>query len=574
MEVRRAFRPAAALAAAMTAVALCAPLMPAQHDPHARVVVLGDAATAATTIARNVTALGGTVERELTSLGGVVADFPTRHLNELEHSDGVRTVTADHAIHFADSGWDPSTDSGSLPRTAQTVNATTPAASAATGKGVDVAVVDSGIAPVPGLTMPGKVVNGPDISFDSQSKTKNAYVDNYGHGTHIAGIIAGSDGARNGQYDGLAPDARLLNVKVADAGGAVDVSQVIAAIDWVVQHRTDNGLNVRVLNLSFGTDAAQSYLNDPLAYAAEVAWRNGIVVVTAAGNQGTDLGHLTDPASDPFVIAVGSDDAKGTATTTDDAVSDFSSWGDGTRNPDVVAPGRSIVSMRDPGSYVDTTYPTARVAKTLFRGSGTSQATAVVSGVVADLLQQRPTLTPDQVKAVLTQTATSIPGADVRAQGAGLVNLDAALAAPAPQNAQAWAPSAGNGSLDAARGSLRLVQNGVALTGEQDIMGNPFDSASMAAAEAQGSSWSGGVWNGSSWSGSSWSGSSWSGSSWSGSSWSGSSWSGSSWSGSSWSGSSWSTGQWGATTTLCTKQNGKTAKKCSNEQQSNSQWGA
>src|SRR5207253_2660305 len=117
-------------------------------------------------------------------------------------------------------------------------------------------------------------------------------------------------------------------------------------------------------------------------YAAEVAWRNGIVVVTAAGNHGTDLGHLTDPAVDPFVIGVGADDAKGTADPADDAVSSFSGWGDGTRNPDVLAPGRSIVSLRDPGSYVDNTYPQARVTNKLFRGSGTSQATAVVSGVV------------------------------------------------------------------------------------------------------------------------------------------------------------------------------------------------
>ena len=173
-----------------------------------RVVVLGDATTA---IAHDIATLGGTVERELNSIGGVVADIPRKSIDELTHTAGVRAVTADHAVHLSDSGWDPSTDPGSLPTTAQLVNATTPAASQATGKGVDVAVVDSGIAPVPGLTVPGKVVNGPDISFDSQNKSKGIYVDNYGHGTHIAGIIGGTDGSRTGQYDGLAPDARLLN---------------------------------------------------------------------------------------------------------------------------------------------------------------------------------------------------------------------------------------------------------------------------------------------------------------------------------------------------------------------------
>jgi serine protease AprX len=555
MAIRRVMLCAAVLAAA-TAVGA-----PTAKGPRTRVIVLGDAAAASAA----VTANGGAVDQKLESVGGVIATVPVDHESALEQTPGVRSVSADRELHLANNSWDSSADAGSLPRTAQTVNATTPSASDATGNGVDVAVVDSGIAPVTGLTDADKIVNGPDISFDSQSN-KSAYVDDYGHGTHIAGIIAGNARGKRSGFNGLAPDARLLNVKVADAGGAVDVSQVIAAIDWVVQHRTDNGLNVRVLNLSFGTDSAQSYVDDPLAFAAEVAWRNGIVVVTAAGNDGTDLGRMTDPATDPFVIAVGSDDAKGTPQTSDDAISDFSSWGDGTRNPDVVAPGRSIVSLRDPGSYIDSTYPSARVTPKLFRGSGTSQATAVVSGVAADLLQARPDLTPDQVKAILMQTASPVPGADIRAQGAGLVNLDAALAAPVPQTAQAWTASTGAGSLDAARGSLRLEQNGVVLTGEQDIMGHAFDAGWMAGVEAQGSSWSGGVWNGSTWSGSSWSGSSWSGSSWSGSSWSGSSWSGSSWSGSSWSSDSWANTST-STSTVCTKP------KCSREDQSNSRWG-
>jgi subtilisin family serine protease len=559
------------VAALATAAAGAVVAVPAATAPLTRVVVLADASSATPHAATVVTANGGTVERRLDAIGGVVASVPADRISNLQAAPGIRGVSADRRVHLAADGFDSSADPGSLARTADSVGATTPAASAATGEGVDVALIDSGISPVTGLNAKYKIVNGPDISFDSQAKNKDPYVDNYGHGTHIAGIIAGNGGAKRDDFTGIAPDARLVNVKVADATGAVDVSQVIAGIDWVLQHRTDNGLNIRVINLSFGTDSSQSYVDDPLAFAAEVAWRNGIVVVSAAGNGGTDLGRLMDPADDPYLIAVGSDDANGTATTADDAISDFSESGDGVRNPDLVAPGRSIVSMRDPGSYIDSNYPGGRVTKRLFRGSGTSQATAVVSGVAADLLQQRPDLTPDQVKAVLMQTAQPIPNADVRAQGAGLVNLDAALAAPAPESAQAWTTSTGTGSLDAARGSLHLVHDGVALTGEQDIFGHPFDSSSMAGAEVAGSSWSGGVWNGSSWSGSSWSGSSWSGSSWSGSSWSGSSWSGSSWSGSSWSGSSWSGDSWGddpqPTTTTCAKP------KCSSsEDASNSRW--
>ena len=148
-----------------------------------------------------------------------------------------------------------------------------------TGQGVDVALIDTGVAPVPALSGNGKIVNGPDLSLESQNPNLQ-YLDTNGHGTFMAGIIGGNDGQPGG-YRGVAPDSRILSVKVGDADGGVDVSQVIAAIDWVVQHRTDNGMNIRVLNLSYGTDSSQPFVIDPLAFAVERAWKAGIVVVTA-----------------------------------------------------------------------------------------------------------------------------------------------------------------------------------------------------------------------------------------------------------------------------------------------------
>ena len=147
-----------------------------------------------------------------------------------------------------------------------------------------------------------------------------------------------------------------------------------------MKHRRDNGLNIRVLNLSFGTDGEQDYLVDPLAFAAEVAWRKGIVVVVAAGNGGFGSAKLNNPAYDPFVIAVGGADGKGTHDWKDDVVPEWSSFGDGTRNPDLVAPGQSVVSLRVPGSFLDLQHPAGRVGSTprFFRGSGTSQAAAVL----------------------------------------------------------------------------------------------------------------------------------------------------------------------------------------------------
>jgi serine protease AprX len=214
-----------------------------------------------------------------------------------------------------------------------------------TGKGVDVALLDSGVAEVNGLRG-AKVVHGPDLSYETDDPALRNR-DTFGHGTHMAGIIAGRDDGtpavvQKGDEDhflGMAPGARLVSLKLADASGATDVSQMIAGIDWVVQNRNRNGLNIRVLNLSFGTDGVQSYLLDPLTYAVEVAWRKGIVVVVSAGNDG-----------------------------------------DGTRNPDLVAPGASILSLRSPGSLIDAENPAARLAGRFFKGTGTSQAAAVVSG--------------------------------------------------------------------------------------------------------------------------------------------------------------------------------------------------
>jgi serine protease AprX len=422
-----------------------------------------------------------------------------------------------------------------------------------TGQGVDVAVIDTGVSPVAGLSTPGKVINGPDLSLESQNPSLQ-YLDTNGHGTFMAGLIAGNDGQPGG-YRGVAPDARIVSLKVGVADGGADVSQVIAAIDWVVQHRSDNGMNIRVLNLSYGTNSTQPYQVDPLAYAVEQAWKAGIVVVAAAGNTGYQKGAsaqgLADPGYDPQIVAVGAADTMGTATPWDDQVASFSasasSCGAGCRAPDLIAPGTHMQGLRVPGSYIDQNNPTGAISDRYFRGSGTSEATAFVSGAVADLLQRYPQLTPDQVKQMLTSGCDKLSGYNWKQDGCGELDMSRLLAASVPSTSasqQYNAPSTGTGLLETSRGTDHISINGVVLQGEQDIFGMPFNSVAMAALEAAGSSWSGGLWNGSLWTGSSWSGSSWSGSSWSGSSWSGSPWSGSSWSGSSWSGSSWSGSSW------------------------------
>jgi serine protease AprX len=508
-----------------------------------------------------VASVGGTVRQALPLINGVAATVPEGQVGHLEVQPGIVEVTADSALTLdvpsPTTGWTSgnaafdfveqdfgkahggSSFSSLTSDNLAEVTGADKAWRSATGKGVDVALIDSGVLPVAGM---GAVVNGPDLSFDSQSPELR-HLDAFGHGTHLAGIINGNgDGVR-----GLAPDARLVNVKVAAANGAADVSQVIAAIDWVVQNRDRNGLNIRVLALAFGTDGIQRYDLDPLAYAAEVAWRKGIVVVVSAGNQGATVTSLTNPAQDPFVIAVGASEPHGTFTTGDDTVAEFTNRGSSARGVDLVAPGRSLVSLRAPGSFIDQRHPEGRVGDRFFRGSGTSQSAAVVAAAAALVLEEHPSYSPDDVKWTLRKTAKSLPMADRQAQGSGAVDLRRAVEAPIASGVdttQRWAPSTGTGSLDAARGTYRISQDGVVLDGERDIFGTPWDGVSWSGVSWSGVSWSGGEWNGVSWSGSGWGGVSWSGVSWSGVSWSGVSWSGVSWSGVSWSGVSWSGVSW------------------------------
>jgi serine protease AprX len=418
------------------------------------------------------------------------------------------------------------------------------------GSGIGIALVDTGVVPVDGLTS-GNVVNGPDLSYESQSPDLR-YLDTFGHGTHMAGIIAGN--RADGSFRGVAPEARLTSIKVAASDGGVDVSQVIAAVDWVVEHRNDDPANpIRVLNLSYGTDGVQDYQVDPLTHAVENAWRAGIVVVVSGGNNGFGSGKLNNPAYDPNVIAVGAaDDSDTPAMTSDDVVPDFSSRGDADRRVDVTAPGRSVVSLRDPGSYIDTLFPGARYDDRFFKGSGTSQAAAVVSGAVALLLDQRPGLTPDQVKALLQKTASPMPMADAAGRGAGQVNLAAAAMTPTPLATQLYPRSAGNGSLEAARGTSHVADGDVELTGEKDILG-PWNADKWAARSTSGDTWVGGRWNNRDWTGdcwcaSSWSGPSWSGRTWAGRTWAGNDWAGRTWAGRTWAGRTWAGGDWAGRT--------------------------
>ncbi len=305
------------------------------------------------------------------------------------------------------------------------------------GTGITVAVVDSGISQSTSgggwkdsdflSTGRGKSTSRVlgDVLFNSAT---NNTMDNYGHGTHIAGTIGGNGKMSNGEYMGVAPGVNLVNVKVSDDQGAGTESDVVSGLQWVLDNK--DAYNIRVVNVSLNTSVPQSYHTSPLDAAVEILWFNGIVVVVSSGNNGSgeDNGILYPPANDPFVITVGAVDDRQTANQTDDILASFSAFGvtdDGFAKPDLVSPGTNIIAVLSwNGAKLVRGHPDHRIEKDYFRMSGTSMAAAVTSGAIALLLQDEPGLNPDQVKYRLMATARpfSQPGA-----GAGYLDIYAAV---------------------------------------------------------------------------------------------------------------------------------------------------
>ena len=395
-----------------------------------------------------VQAAGGTVKRELSLINGFSANLPSDA--RLGSDNGILAVTPDRAMHLQGGSYAPATDVGAPLAVQTALGASSYYQNGLYGQGVGVALVDSGIVPEDGLH--NNVFYGPDFTPQAADPSLN-YLDTFGHGTFMAGLIAGRTDAATrpysdpANYTGIAPEATLVSLKVADALGNTTESSVVGAVDWATEHMTDKGLNIRVLNLSLGSPNA-GYANDPLAAAVERAWSFGLTVVTAAGNDGK--AGLDLPAADPYTIAVGAIDNQNTAALGDDKVASFSNTGTG-RNPDFVAPGTHIVGLRDAGSFIDNTFGlTGLVSSTLFRGSGTSEAAAITSGAAALVISQHPGITPDQVRGILAGTARSIPGSTWETAGAGALNLGGAYGAAIPATTTTAAHANGYASFSTA----------------------------------------------------------------------------------------------------------------------------
>ncbi|MCL6575108.1 S8 family peptidase [Kyrpidia sp.] len=351
------------------------------------------------------------IHRELPICNGVAARLSIADIRRLLEQESVARITYDRPVRAL-------------------LDVATPAVGAATGqqvgftgRGVTVAVLDTGIYPHPDLTQPVNRI----VGFRDFVNGRTEPYDDNGHGTHCAGDVAANGGQSGGRYRGPAPEASLVGVKVLNAQGAGSLSTVIQGIDWVVQNR--DAFDIRVLSMSLGSPPAGPPSQDPVVQAVEAAWNSGIAVAVAAGNEGPESGTISSPGDSPRVITVGAVDDRRTVPQNDDVVASFSSRGptsEGVTKPDITAPGVGIISLRAPGSFLDKMMKNARVGDWYFRLSGTSMATPIVAGTIAQLLQKNPAMTPDEVKAALMDNSFDL-GEDPNAQGRGEVRVGGLL---------------------------------------------------------------------------------------------------------------------------------------------------
>jgi serine protease AprX len=448
----------------------------------------------------DVVKLGGTILGQLPLVNGLVATLDHNGIVSLSNQSNVAYISKDRSLTpFFDNA-------------APAVNAQAAWNSNFNGSGIGVALIDSGVNAHPDLLTSGLLPISRVVYSQSFVPGDSSTADAYGHGTHIAGLIAGNGLSSTGPifsqtFKGVAPGANIVNLRVLDQNGSATDSQVIAAISQAISLKSK--YNIRVINLSLGRAVFESYKQDPLCLAVEKAWKNGIVVVVAAGNNGRYLptsgyATVTSPGNDPYVLTVGSMKPMGTPERTDDLIASYSSKGptllDHVVKPDVVAPGNLVAATETSNTALYNTELSNRIpysayvyggsstpSRFYFELSGTSMATGVVSGAVADLLQARPLMTPDQVKARLMKTASkTFPASssvydaasgitytsqyDIFTVGAGYVDLAAALASTELSSGTSLSPTA---VYDSNTGNVYLTSDSSAVWGTKQAWSGP-----------------------------------------------------------------------------------------------------
>ena len=403
---------ASAVSSADTSSPLAELAADAPHKPVEVIVQLraGIDPTQAETLAASA---GGVVERKLPIINGFSTTVPAADAAQLAGDPAIHAVSLNAAVQ-SEGIVDPTKLATAYN---QSIRADRAWLQGYTGKGVGVAVIDTGIqGNLPDFRVSQSDATSRVIATAVTNPAATTANDTFGHGTHVAGLIAGNgtnlpaSDPNYGRYAGSAPDANLIAIKASDDAGNASVLDVIDGLQFVIDKKAD--YNIRVVNLSLKSTIAESYKTDPLDAAVEAAWNSGVVVVAAAGNGGSAPDAVSyAPANDPFIITVGGVDDKGTKTIDDDMLATWSSRGttqDGFSKPDVVAPGARLVSTIPAGSAYTKLCPTCVTDGSYFRVGGTSMAAAVVSGEAAALIQAYPSWTPNQVKTAIVKRTRAV----------------------------------------------------------------------------------------------------------------------------------------------------------------------
>ncbi len=344
--------------------------------------------------------------KKLHVIQAIHTTLPCYALNQLCRCQHVKKVYTDRKKHVH------------LNCATPTVGANIAQQSGWTGKGIGIAVLDTGVYQHPDLTKPTNRIK----AFKDFIQFKTKPYDDYGHGTHCAGDAASNGYQSRGKYKAPAPDAHVIGVKVLDKHGGGRDSNIIQGIQWCIQNK--NRYQIRILSLSFGGQAELPYQKDPVCQAIQQAVKQGLVVVTSAGNEGPKSKTIDSPGISPDTITVGATNDRRKVSPTQNKLAKYSSRGptlDGLAKPDLVAPGSSIISLLAPNSVLAKKRKKQRVGKWYLKMSGTSMSTPIVAGIIAQLLQKEPQLTPIEVKRKLIQHATSL-GLSRNLQGSGLIN--------------------------------------------------------------------------------------------------------------------------------------------------------
>jgi serine protease AprX len=452
-------RAGATLVAALFAVGGAVPAQAAQapRTRHAaEAIVQFERGTSPDARLRAVRAAGGRVTRDLHLIRSLGVRLPAGAVRRLARTPGVRAVTPNAAMRPSDSGagrwgtWNPTALATAFDQSTRADKVWTSPRTPATGDGVTVAVIDTGIAGgLPDFATSSSDATSRVIASAVVNPDATTAEDVYGHGTHVAGLVAGNGRALAtidplyNRYIGTAPNADLVSIKASDDHGHASLIDVIAGLQFAVDHKND--YKIRVVNLSLTSMQPLSYRVDPLDAAVEAAWFHGLVVVAAAGNRGTDADAVSyAPGNDPFVITVGAVDDHGTKQTLDDTLAPWSSRGatqDGFAKPDIVAPGAHIAAPLAPGSDFSSLCPDCVVDGRYFKVGGTSMAAPIVAGIAADVITQHPNWTPNQVKAALTYKGGQGGATNVRLTADGAWEVAADLAV----GSSGSAPSANDG---------------------------------------------------------------------------------------------------------------------------------